>query len=48
MTRLIVAIAAGIPVAAAGADATQSLLNLVPAGPVGPVGNATLYTYCGS
>ena len=42
MTRLIVAIAAGIPVAAAGADATQSLLNLVPAG------NATLCTYSGS
>ena len=42
MTRLIVAIAVGIPVAAAGADATQSLLNLVPAG------NATLCTYSGS
>ena len=46
MTRLIVAIAVGIPAdipaAAAGADATQSLLNLVPAG------NATLCTYSGS
>ena len=48
MTRLIVAIAAGIPVAAEGARATQSPPNPVPAGPVGPVGNATLYTYCGS
>ena len=41
MIRLIVAIAVGIPVAAGGAYATQSLPNLAPAG------NARVYSYTG-
>ena len=42
MIRLIVAIVVGIPVAAGGAYATQSLSNSAPAG------NATVYPYSGS